>query len=148
FLLAAFLDQARIVLVVFLDPVQAGIVLALVLLHRGLLSIIVAGGGAAAASGAVVAVAAPGRTLGGACAPRPGAALLPSAPLSGGGWRVWFARCASRAAPRRAARAAVWRAMPLPRLAPSAQGPRCPVRRARNPCTRGRISAAVPVGCA
>ncbi len=46
------------VLAAFLDPVQAGIVLAVVLVHRGALPIIVAGGCAALASETVMAFAA------------------------------------------------------------------------------------------
>jgi len=83
FLLAAFLDQARIVLVVFLDPLQAGIVLALVLLHRGLLSVIVAGVVAAVVSETVMALAADGYTWGELFAPRMVASLLQGAVLWG-----------------------------------------------------------------
>jgi uncharacterized membrane protein YeaQ/YmgE (transglycosylase-associated protein family) len=81
FLLAAFLDQARIVLATFLDPVQAGIALAVVLVYRGALPAIVAGVVAAVVSETVLALAAAGYTWGEWFAPRVVSSLLQAAVL-------------------------------------------------------------------
>jgi hypothetical protein len=68
-------------LAAFLDPVQAGIVLAVVLVHRGPLPVIVAGVAAAAVSETVMALAADGYTWGELIAPRMVASLLQATAL-------------------------------------------------------------------
>jgi hypothetical protein len=69
------------VLAAFLDPIQAGIVLAVVLVHRGALPIIVAGLGAALVSESVMALAADDYVWGELIVPRITAALLQAAVL-------------------------------------------------------------------
>jgi hypothetical protein len=91
------------VLAAFLDPVQAGIVLAVVLVHRGPLPVIVAGAVAALVSETVLALAADAYTWGELVAPRMVSALLQAAVLY---WVVRWVRSirtgigASQAGPR------------------------------------------------
>ena len=69
------------VLAAFLDPVQAGIVLAVVLVHRGQLPVVVAGLCAALVSETVMALAAADYAWGELIVPRMVAALLQAAVL-------------------------------------------------------------------
>ena len=77
------------VLAAFLDPVQAGIVLAVVLVHRGPLPVLVAGAVAALVSETVMALAADAYTWGELVAPRMVSALLQAAVLC---WVVRWVR--------------------------------------------------------
>jgi hypothetical protein len=77
------------VLVAFLDPIQAGIVLAVVLVHRGPLPVIVAGAVAALVSETVMALAADAYTWGELVAPRMVSALLQAGVLC---WVVRWVR--------------------------------------------------------
>lgn len=92
------------VLAAFLDPVQAAIVLAVVLVHRGSQPIVVAGVVAAVVSETVMALAADGYVWGELIGPRAVSALLQAAVLCG---VVRFIRLArGGAAPSDAGRAA------------------------------------------
>ncbi len=77
------------VLAAFLDPVQAGIVLAVVLVHRGALPVIVAGLAAALVSESVMALAADDYAWGELLMPRVVSALMQAAVLW---WVVRWAR--------------------------------------------------------
>src|SRR5262245_2797443 len=79
------------VLTAFLDPVQAAIVLALLLVHRGTLPIMVAGVGAALLTETVMALGADGYAWGEWIWPRLVSSLLQAAVLW---WIVRFARLA------------------------------------------------------
>jgi hypothetical protein len=71
------------VLAAFLDPFQAGIVLAVVLVHRGALPVIVAGAVAAVVSETIMALAADDYMWGEFVAPRLVSSLLQAAVLCG-----------------------------------------------------------------
>jgi hypothetical protein len=90
------------VLAAFLDPVQAVIVLALVLVHRGTLPIVVAGVGAALLTETVMALAVDGYVWGEWIWPRLASSLLQAALLC---WVVRFARLALAGARGAAGRA-------------------------------------------
>jgi hypothetical protein len=78
-----------------LDPVQAALVLALVVAYRGPLPIVVAGGAAVLITESVMALAAAGYVWGELIAPRLVAALLQAAVAV---FAVWLARTAARRA--------------------------------------------------
>jgi len=93
------------VLAAFLDPVQAGIVLGVILVHRGPLPIIVAGAIAAVVSETVMVLAADDYMWGELIAPRVVSSLLQAAVLC---WLVRFirpSRIGGRVAPTGASRA-------------------------------------------
>ena len=115
------------VLAAFLDPVQAGIVLAVALVHRGPQPVIVAGVVAGVVSETVMALAADGYTWGELIAPRVVSSLMQAAVLC---WIVRFVRtrrAVARVAPTGARRASADAAASFGSL--GAGGPLLPISR-------------------